>query len=163
MEFLQDLFIELIVLYVRLFQFFFISCQHKGVSPVAAKRLTTKCMGTVTTPDFLLRFLILNDFDICSEIIWINPHYVPNKRNFLCLEIRFVLFTSKNSLATGDRAGLIRWTPFIKLRNSFLHVACERKKERNLPTIQEGPGYITRKRAVHPRMEKSHSGWAPTE
>jgi len=68
MEFLQNLFIELIVLYVRLFQFFFISCQHKGVSPVAASRPTTKRMGTVTTPDFLFRFLILNEFDICSEI-----------------------------------------------------------------------------------------------
>ena len=68
MEFLQNLFTELIVLYVGLFKFFFISCQHKGVSPVVASRPTTKCMGTVTTQDFIFRFLILNEFDVCSEI-----------------------------------------------------------------------------------------------
>ena len=35
-----------------------------------------------TTPDFPLRFLILNEFDVFREIAWINPHYVPHKANF---------------------------------------------------------------------------------
>jgi len=44
----------------------------------------------------------------------------------------------------------------------FLHVAYGGKKERKTPTNQKGPGFITRKCAVHPRLEKSHSGKAPT-
>jgi len=60
------------------FSFLFIRCQHKGVSPVAARRFTTKRMDTVTTSDSLLRFLILNEFNICSEITWINPVLNPH-------------------------------------------------------------------------------------
>jgi len=60
-----------------------------------------------TSRDFPLRFLILNEFDICSEITWITPHYVPNKGNFLCLKISFVLFTSKTVLRLAiELAGL---------------------------------------------------------
>ena len=157
MEFRQNLFIELIVLYVRLIQLFFQKLPTQGRVTSGGELPHQQTYGYCYNSRFLLRFLILNEFDIlCGEITWTNPRYAPNNGNFLCLQISFVLFT-------GDRAGVIKWTPLIKLWISFLHVAFERKKERNLPTIKKGPGYITRKRAVHPRMEKSHSGWAPTE
>jgi len=56
------------------------------------------------------------------------------KQIFFCLEISFVLFTSKNSLATGDRVGLIRWT-----LSNFESLFCtstlkEGKKETYQPT-----------------------------
>jgi len=107
-------------------------------SPVLLKQVCSKKGLWATTGDVLLRFLILNEFDVCSEITWITPHYVPNKGNFLCLEISFVLFTSKNSLATADRFGLIRWTPFIKLWISFLRIAFEKKNKQT--NKSERPG-----------------------
>jgi len=115
-----------------------LACIHFEGSPD-----TNMCIRTSETSVFTTGFLHLKISPLFpdlkwiwykSEITWITPQYVPNQGNFLCLEISFVLFTSKNSLATGDRVGLIRWTPPIKLWISFLPSPLkERKKETNHP------------------------------
>ena len=107
-------------------------------APVLLKQVCSKRGWWATTGDFLLRFPILNEIDICSEITWITPHCVPNKWNFFCLEISFVLFTSKNSLVTGDRFGLMKWTPFAKLWISFLHVAFEKRNKQTNKSKRPG-------------------------
>jgi len=109
-------------------------------APVLLKQVCSQRGLWATTGDFLLRFLILNEIDICSEITWITPHCVP--KNEISFVLKFPSFCSPRKTVWSLVIDLAWWNERHLPNFESLFCTSPLKKETNKPTNQKGPGFI---------------------